>query len=225
MRIITASPGAVIPLGRQGENLAVRVLFPAAAWRETYGDGTFQLVALRRGDAAPYPAVITEDGDCVCWDVSDSDTAVAGQGKCELQYYVGDTLAKSAAYMTAVAPSLDPPGPAPDPYQSWIEEVLQAATDAEEAAERAEEAAERAGGLPKGGTEGQVLTKQSAEDGDADWDDLPVFDGIYEVTPRPFGQTTMLTRKTYLDRDIVVKEIPYQEAANLSGGNTATIGG
>lgn len=81
------------------------------------------------------------------------------------------------------------------------------------------------GSLPPGGTAGQYLVKQSSLPSDAKWDDLPTFDGTYEVTPRPFGQTTMATRRTYLDRDIVVKEIPYETAGNQSGGYTVTIGG
>lgn len=34
------------------------------------------------------------------------------------------------------------------------------------------------GGLPAGGTTGQVLTKQSGTDGDADWDDVAGGSGL-----------------------------------------------
>lgn len=81
------------------------------------------------------------------------------------------------------------------------------------------------GALPSGGTAGQVLTKNSDADGDASWKDLPTYAGAYEVTPLARATTTMQTAQTYLDRNIVVREIPYQEVGNLSGGNTATIGG
>lgn len=80
-------------------------------------------------------------------------------------------------------------------------------------------------GLPAGGTAGQFLRKNSALDGDASWADLPSYDGSYEVTPLPLVETVMNTSGRYLDRNVVVKEIPYQEASNEKGGLTATIGG
>lgn len=81
------------------------------------------------------------------------------------------------------------------------------------------------GSLPPGGIMGQFLGKNSDTPGDASWKDLPTYAGVYEVTPLARATTTMQTAQTYLDRDIVVREIPYQEVGNLSGGNTATIGG
>lgn len=81
------------------------------------------------------------------------------------------------------------------------------------------------GGIPPGGTEGQYLVKNSNLDGDAGWKDLPVYDGVYEITPMVDAQTVMQTQQRYLDRNVVVKEVPYQEVGNLSGGKTVTIGG
>lgn len=81
------------------------------------------------------------------------------------------------------------------------------------------------GSLPSGGSAGQVLTKNSSVDDDATWKDLPAYAGVYEVTPLVNASTTMQTAQKYMDRDVVVREIPYQEVSNLSGGNTATIGG
>lgn len=81
------------------------------------------------------------------------------------------------------------------------------------------------GGLPSGGTAGQYLVKQSSAAGDAAWADLPLYEGSYEVTPLVGADTIMQTQGTYLDRDVVLKAIPYTETTNLSGGKTATIGG
>lgn len=89
----------------------------------------------------------------------------------------------------------------------------------------AEWVAPESGTLPAGGIRGQVLVKQSATPGDAAWEDLPKYDGSYEVTPLPLMDTVMQTQQTYLDRDVVVKAIPYQKTTNQSGGYTATIGG
>ena len=81
------------------------------------------------------------------------------------------------------------------------------------------------GGLPSGGTAGQYLVKQSSATGDAAWEDLPLYEGSYEVTPLVGADTVMQTQGTYLDRNVVLKAIPYTETTNLSGGKTATIGG
>ena len=227
MKIIQAGNFDIV-LGRRGENLASQVRFPIAKWVEVYGAGRFQLIARRQGDSAPYPVTITSDENFVYWNVTSADTAYSGLGKVELQYYVDDVLAKSTVYLTRVLESLSEPGTPPAPYQSWVDDVLAAANDAEDAADRAESSArqaEEAARLLSGGTAGQVLTKNSAAEGDVNWADLPSFDGAYEVIPRPFGETTMLTRQTYLDRDVVVRAIPYQETSNLSGGKTVTIGG
>lgn len=250
MRTIQAG-NLPLMIGRRGENLALRVIFPVAKWVEVYGNGQFQLIHRRAGDSAPYPVAVTVDGGNVLWDVTSADTAVVGTGACELQYYAGDVLAKSRTWETRVLPALDDAGPVPpEPEQSWVEQVLDAASRAEDSldkqpypnpntgtwwrwnseTEQFEDTGEPysgggGGGVPPGGTEGQYLRKNSATEGDAGWSDLPTFEGVYEVVPRPFGETTMETRKHYLDRDIVVRAIPYQETSNLSGGKTATIGG
>lgn len=120
----------------------MRVIYPVAKWVEVYGDGQFQLIHRRAGDSAPYPVAVTVDGGNVLWDVSSADTAVVGTGACELQYYVGDVLAKSKTWETRVLPALDDTGPVPpEPEQSWVEQVLEAAVDAEEAADKAAAAA------------------------------------------------------------------------------------
>lgn len=89
----------------------------------------------------------------------------------------------------------------------------------------AEWVAPEAGSLPAGGVKGQILVKQSATPGDATWEDLPKYEGSYEVTPLPLMDTIMQTQQTYLDRDVIVKAIPYQQTTNPSGGYTVTIGG
>lgn len=87
------------------------------------------------------------------------------------------------------------------------------------------EPGEPGAGLPPGGTDGQYLVRRVGAEAGAVWRDLPIFDGSYEVTPLPYMETIMQTQRTYLDRDIVVKEIPYAEVTNEKGGLTATIGG
>ena len=124
-----------IKLGRRGENQARKVVFDVLGkWREGYGEGVASLIVQRNGDAQPYPVAVTEEDGALVWRVSSVDTAVAGEGAAELRYTVGDTIVKSQIYKTRVRETLEDSGEAPPPaYQSWVDEVLQAAADAETA--------------------------------------------------------------------------------------------
>lgn len=124
-----------IKLGRRGENQARKVVFDVLGkWREGYGEGVASLIVQRNGDAQPYPVTLTEEDGALVWLVSSADTAVAGEGAAELRYTVGDTIVKSQIYKTRVRETLEDSGETPPPaYQSWVDEVLQAAADAETA--------------------------------------------------------------------------------------------
>ena len=138
---------STIPLGRQGENLARQILFDVSGWESEYGPGSVELIAQRPGDEAPYPVVTARDGDSVVWSVTAADTLYPGDsGRCELRYYVGETLAKSRIWGTYVARAMDTPSETtpPEPEKGWVDQVLEAGTSAKEAAERAEEAAKKA---------------------------------------------------------------------------------
>lgn len=124
-----------IKLGRRGENQARKVVFDVLGkWREGYGEGVASLIVQRNGDAQPYPVTVTEEDGALVWRVSSVDTAVAGEGAAELRYTVGDTIVKSQIYKTRVRETLEDSGETPPPaYQSWVDEVLRAAADAETA--------------------------------------------------------------------------------------------
>ena len=140
--------GGPIPLGRQGENQAQAVIWQgiAAQYAALYGEGAFQLMVARCGDTAPYPVALTRDGGSLVWTVSDSDTAKSGVGRCELTYLVGGVVAKSKTWQTQVLASFTADGSAepPEPAQSWVQEVLDAATAAGKSAEAAADSADKA---------------------------------------------------------------------------------
>jgi len=50
------------------------------------------------------------------------------------------------------------------------------------------------------------------------------YNGEYEVTPRVDKDTTLLTAKKIMRRNVVVKQIPYYETSNESDGATVYIG-
>lgn len=95
-----------IALGQQGENLITQVRFPIAQMVTEYGQGVFTLFNQRHNDFAPYIVETYSDGEFLYWNVTDTDTMFAGDGKCELQYVVGDVLKKSIVYITLVSNAL-----------------------------------------------------------------------------------------------------------------------
>ena len=137
MREIEVRELPYLPLGHQGENEAQRIVWRgfADSWARLYGEGVFALTVLREGDSAPYPASLKSENGDVIWTLSNADTAKAGEGMAELTYTVGGAIAKSRTWRTVVEPSLSANGTTepPDAYRSWVDEVLQAAADAETA--------------------------------------------------------------------------------------------
>lgn len=56
--------------------------------------------------------------------------------------------------------------------------------------------------------------------------DTPIiYEGDYDVIPLAFQETVLKTKNKKLVDNIVVKEIPYYETTNLSGGSTVYIAG
>lgn len=144
MEIYSVKTASILPLGKQGENLARKIQFDISRWISTFGPGTVQLLHQRSSDEAPYPVAVEQDGNLAVWTVTNADTAAPGTGRAELQYYVGDALAKSETWMTKVLAALGPASDTPtEAQQGWVDQVLQAGTAATEAADRAENAAVR----------------------------------------------------------------------------------
>lgn len=132
MREIIAAVGQEVPIGRCGENLAARVSFDISEWVSIYGSGVVQLIHQRNGDSEPYPCVVERNGSTVTWDITNADTAVAGRGRAELQYFVGDAQVKSETYATTVERALSPVGDTPpEPHEAWVDKVLDAASQIE----------------------------------------------------------------------------------------------
>lgn len=126
MRTVIVRDAMRIPLGKQGENNAVRVVWPMIAekYAKLYGDGRFELVVVQKGKA--YPAVVNVDGADLVWDVLSADVATAEVGSLELIYYVGDTIAKSQTWETVVIASKSADGmtePPEDPARAWFDAI------------------------------------------------------------------------------------------------------
>ena len=121
-------------LGKQGENLARIVYFEEPdIWKKTFGEGHCELLHQRNGDVAPYPVLLDIENGKVCWKITNADTAIVGEGKCELHYLVDGVVVKSKIWTTNVFPSLgDNLSEPPEEYKAWVDQVLKAAADISE---------------------------------------------------------------------------------------------
>lgn len=56
------------------------------------------------------------------------------------------------------------------------------------------------------------------------YEDIPAYDGSYDVTPLPGAETILETVGKRMTGDVTVGEIPYYETSNPQGGYTVIIG-
>ena len=146
IRIIIGQPHTSgIPIGRRGENKATEIVFDIRSLAKTYGSGSAALLMKRPEEDLSYPIAVTQDGSTVTWVVTNTDTAICGEGRCQLLYYVDDVLAKTVVYKVIIEDDIgDAADEAPDAYDSLIEDlaalVAETAGNALSAAESAEAA-------------------------------------------------------------------------------------
>lgn len=135
----------LIYLGRQGENLARTVEIDVGAMLEAYPGASIGLVFQRAGETELYIGATTLGGTVLSWPISAAVTATAGRGKIEVRAMLGDVLAKSVTAPTQVDVSLSGAGSTPpDPEEDWIDDVLQAASEAKQSAASAADSAQQA---------------------------------------------------------------------------------
>ena len=122
---VMASQMSAILLGHSGENAAVRVAFDLTAFQKAFPGGQPLLLVRRYADTTAYPAPLTVEGQTAYWTVGAADTARAGYGQCELQWYLEDgTLAKSDLFDFLVLGTLKTDAAPPDaPSRRWFEAI------------------------------------------------------------------------------------------------------
>ena len=135
----------LIYLGRQGENLARTVEIDVGAMLDAYPGASIGLVFQRAGETELYIGATTLSDTVLSWPISAAVTANAGRGKIEVRAMLGDVLAKSVTASTQVDVSLSGAGSTPpDPEDDWIDDVLQAASEAKQSAASAADSAQKA---------------------------------------------------------------------------------
>jgi hypothetical protein len=111
-----------LDLGYQGENLHTVVVINCAEVYASYPNAVAEMiVAPPTGDL--YEAVIDVDDGILTWDITASDTAVAGSGHYQITFTDnGQEIMKSATGTTKITGSLDgSTGNAPTPAETFAE--------------------------------------------------------------------------------------------------------
>ena len=209
MRYITAQEGAVIPLGRQGENEVTTVKFDASGWAEEYGDGAFELLHERCMDSAPYacPISVDTENEVIEWVVRNSDTAFKGRGTAQLVYIVNASVAKSVLYYTSTLASIDADMEFPDPYEDWLVQMHEDAEYVREHYEGALEAEENA--------EAWAVGQRSGED-------VPEGDETYHNNSKYYSEQSAASADESADSAEAAAQSATQAAAFVGSPLTAT---
>lgn len=83
---------------------------------------------------------------------------------------------------------------------------------------------------PIGNTSGNISPAIPKIDGNITYgigngSNVPEYEGSYTAVPKAFETVVLPTKDKKLIKDITIKEIPYYETTNASGGNTVYIAG
>lgn len=180
-----------------------------------------------------YPCTFT--GNVVSFDIQPQMTIFSGLVDCELRISDNGEIIGSANFKLRVEPTPLGTGTViSDTDLPLLEEAIQASQDAKEYAKQAEQSAEDAssvlasavksvnnvlpdsngnvsiavGGLPSGGTTGQVLTKQSNADDDADWETMDLSAKMDKVSSATNGDllTTNASGQA-IDSGVTINEL------------------
>ena len=146
---ITQNSTPNIIIGRRNTYETQQVIFDISWLVQTYGEGTAELLIKRPKDASAYPVVAVLDGNTLTWTVSDTDTQDKGHGECEIFWYVNGGLAKSCICGITILRDIgDTTETAPDPYETWVDELSRLGSEtlanAQAAQQRANSAAQSA---------------------------------------------------------------------------------
>lgn len=140
-----------IPIGRQGENHAMKIEIDCSNFLAEWPQATITAMLRRSVAENPYILVTSIDSSGILtWEPTAHDTGIEGDGQIEIRAVENDVLAKSVTAIVCVERSLTPPEP--DTPIDWVEgiksdiaqSVTSAANSASDAAKSAASAQESA---------------------------------------------------------------------------------
>lgn len=153
MIVIDAEKGKRISLGRIGENETRVVRFNISDIVMSFPEAEFTLLNRRPNDVYAYPVssqYISVEGGTLYWTIQSGDLTVDGIGECEIKAEQNGKIVKTVIWMTCVLRALDGTANPPQPWESWVEQVEDAAEDATAAAALLENASAEAETLDPG---------------------------------------------------------------------------
>ena len=123
-----ANQSVPIRLGYAGENEVLRVGFDLSSLKSLFPGGHPLLVVTRPADQDAYQVSLEIADDFGWWTVSNVDTEQAGYGSCQINWYIGNQLAKSEQYLFFVNKALasgstKPPEAAEQWYDNFIKTI------------------------------------------------------------------------------------------------------
>ena len=145
-----------IPIGRQGENHAMKIEIDCSSFLAEWPQATITAMLRRSVAENPYILVTSIDSrGILTWEPTAHDTGIEGDGQIEIRAVENDVLAKSVTAIVCVERSLTPPEP--DTPIDWVENIksdiaqsvtsaANSATDAAKSAASAQESADAAAG-------------------------------------------------------------------------------
>lgn len=150
-----------VTLGHAGENGVAQLMMDASDWESEFPGGALNLF-VERGDGVRYNAAVERTEAGWAHILTAADLAAPGRGRIQMQWVVGEQIARSRMVDAVVLPSLDGLSDPPDePEQGYLEQMAaigaQVQTDAERAAQSAQEAQETADRLSGLGAEAETL--------------------------------------------------------------------
>ena len=113
---------ANIQLGFVGENNATQVVFDC---KEIFDENPYavQLLVVTPPEGTTYEVTTARIGDDVVWNVSELDTAYAGEGSIQLVFTDGNTVIKTYNANTTILEAQVPSGTAPATALNWIQDA------------------------------------------------------------------------------------------------------
>ena len=121
-----------LKLGYVGENEHVQIRIDCAEIWKDYPAAVASL-AVEPPEGEKYPAIVTREGNVVCWTVKDSDLVNDGYGRIQLTFTEGSEIQKTVICRTKVDESIVGSGTAPDPIAGFVAEANEALAELEAA--------------------------------------------------------------------------------------------
>lgn len=135
---------AELTIGRQTETGVTRVGINCSAWLDLWPELDLYIWVTPPGGGAQYPAHAYLEDEVLVWEVNDGDTAVEGKGTIEV-VGIADGLRKLSTITTiqVLRTTTRVSTTTPDPARPWVEQVLEAASAAQDSAYQAAKDAAR----------------------------------------------------------------------------------